>query len=1153
MAKIDKRQFLDGVHKTINEALNNEERFNIKDTFSIKKSVYSLVESSASVKGLLNVLSKYESDDSNNVELLESYKKDLSKYAKLDEKVNAEYIKIGKVLEANKKQIAAIKIFEAEANPMCRTLLEEPLMMFLNEQSDENANNLASILEDLYKSGNSIATKFNFLLEDKNIKIGGNPRNYLTEAYEVDETPKAEKTISPEKLNKVYEAVDNYVNEKLSAAMKKDDKPVETPNKLEYVANKTGINLHESIANLYKKNAHRNKAVAALLEQYNSAIKQGAYQERLYESFISNFSNYSYMLPVETELSALKKRLENNRVEIDLVKIMESMLDTTSYYIVPLIEEDVVRYVKAKNPTNKVLLENCLISFAHDPYVKMMIDTITYDDSRAANCIQDSFISDKDKNSLLKEKAVISNVYSPVQFIKENESVININGTYYTKKGNIITKSTPDAISNLSEKFTGLCKLLNEPNVHVYENHINLEGHDLSAKIYENYIEIDGKKEAPNSFKDIPALCAKYNNFDHNFFVMAACLHECFNDIAKLDFVKHIELKENKDINIDLFKLNENFFIASHNDSLEQHTFFRNVNPINCATIINEHMGIKVSHMFDSLMPRREFITNKLNEMKDEYEQNIEKYETLLDELEDAKKEAVEDKDKEKAEEAIKDTKEKLDDLKKEYKEWQEKVDDATEAKPDDEGEKDSKEDDKYVTSNDEENPNKEDEPLSDDEVEDAIPDLSTSLENAAEAPAPVKPNKEIATEEPDTMDAAGEGEEVTVEEPGSDYDPVEDGTSIFNDGEGDEVVFPDNDVQSEVDFSDNETSATDMPEPEVNAVEEAPEMPASTIDKNAYDENYKYKVTNVMFDQNVKTGERSGTGSVNILVPMISPDGREYVDNKDYKFTIDQDGRVIIATDAPIQTEIYKAIMTSIMSSPKFAEAGGKENPEAPKSNTPAFAKSDFVDMPQMPKPAAEPVQGEANPEPDGVIAPETSETPTSEPAGDELPGTEDPNIAPVDDDKEFIPTEDPDGTELTPEDVDIPVYKDGDTEIEYPAPGADPDKIPEMGEESDYLADGEKDDFNVDDIFASLPEDDCEPTPDEQAAAAGVTPEDNEDSEDNENPKEIEFPDDDAASVDFSEEEPAKEKPEEPKKPSADDLEINVDELSDDDRYED
>lgn len=56
-------------------------------------------------------------------------------------------------------------------------------------------------------------------------------------------------------------------------------------------------------------------------------------------------------------------------------------------------------------------------------------------------------MSINDRIKFVREDANVSEIYSPVQYIKENESIFNANGQFYVKKNNTLAK--------LSEEYLG--------------------------------------------------------------------------------------------------------------------------------------------------------------------------------------------------------------------------------------------------------------------------------------------------------------------------------------------------------------------------------------------------------------------------------------------------------------------------------------------------------------------------------------------------------------------------------------------------------------------------------------------------------------------------------------------------------------------------
>ena len=428
------------------------------------------------------------------------------------------------------------------------------------------------------------------------------------------------------------------------------------------------------------------------------------------------------MLPVSKAMKSITEKVDSKREEITLTKILEEMKDDHSSFIyVDLIQEDVARYVKEPNAINRVQLRNALMPYASDPYINEMFNVIYSDNSRRANELTEKALNIKDQINIIRENASVSNIYTPVQYVKENEAIFNVNGQFYVKKGNNIAVLEDKLVDQLDERFVELCRLVNDPHVEINEDHIILHSNDKYATIFEGYVDIYGHKESKETLRNLREMCMKYDDYDTNFYIMCSCLLENFNNIAKIDWAKHVTLNENNNINADLFKLDQNIFIATHNDAIGQHTFYRNVNPIFCKNKLNEHMGINVSSLFSDLLPSQDKIILKLNETKNQYEDSIEKYEDMIEKLNKAL-ESASDENKEKLEKAIADAEEKLDDIKAEYKEWQKQADDVTGEDNSDDTDDDETTDDGTVTK---ENPN---EPMSDEEVDASKDELSQPL-----------------------------------------------------------------------------------------------------------------------------------------------------------------------------------------------------------------------------------------------------------------------------------------------------------------------------------------------------------------------------------------------------------------------------------------
>ena len=565
------------------------------------------------------------------------------------------------------------------------------------------------------------AMKLNLLItEDTSMSGNFIHTDFIDEEQEQELNEKLQHQRDKRKADEIFEKVQRYIEEKLDTDEK--NKLTEKENYcFNAIVNNQGLNLTEHINYLRHAESGNNERLMEVLNMYSNAINQGAYEERLYETFLHNISKFNYLLPVDKTIKAITETVDNKREQITLTKLLEEMKnDHSSFIYVELIQEDVARYVKEPNATNRVQLRNALMPYASDPYINEMFNIIYSDNTRRSNELSEKALNIKDQISIIRENATITNIYTPVQYLGENECVFNVNGQFYIKKGNNLALLDEKYVDKLNDRFVELCQLVNDPHVEIFEDHIVLSNYDKYAIINEGYVELYGHKESQESLRNLREMCMKYDDYDTNFYIMCSCLLENFNNIAKIDWAKHVTLNENNNISADLFKLNENIFITTHDDSIAKHTFYRNVNPIFCKNKLNEHMGINVSSLFSDLLPSQDKILLKLYETKNAYEDSIEKYEDMLGKLKDALKNSSEE-NKDKLEDAIKDAKDKLDDIKSEYKEWQEQADEVLGT------DSDKEDDDENITR---EKPN---EPMSDEELENNKDDLMQPINNDSE------------------------------------------------------------------------------------------------------------------------------------------------------------------------------------------------------------------------------------------------------------------------------------------------------------------------------------------------------------------------------------------------------------------------------------
>ena len=797
MGKLNKSELLEGVRNIIQESFNRDtENFDGTTKFNIHRYVNGLIEEGHKNPELMSYLINYNNALANGAQdfmLFEQFGQGLAKYAKGNKSIKTVIEQMNNTLATDGANLVGYQLIEQIENPLTKDNIKYLYNQYVANKCQETKDNLVEALSPLVEDGDPVATKLNILLtEESSMSANFIHADYVNESEVKNFEKKLQEQRDKKTMDQIFSKVQRYIDEKLD----EDEKARLTEKDdfcLNAIANNQGINLSEHINNIRHSDASSNQRLMEVINLYSNAINQGAYEERLYETFLQNISKFNYLLPVSKAMKSITEKVDSKREEITLTKILEEMKDDHSSFIyVDLIQEDVARYVKEPNAINRVQLRNALMPYASDPYINEMFNVIYSDNSRRANELTEKALNIKDQINIIRENASVSNIYTPVQYVKENEAIFNVNGQFYVKKGNNIAVLEDKLVDQLDERFVELCRLVNDPHVEINEDHIILHSNDKYATIFEGYVDIYGHKESKETLRNLREMCMKYDDYDTNFYIMCSCLLENFNNIAKIDWAKHVTLNENNNINADLFKLDQNIFIATHNDAIGQHTFYRNVNPIFCKNKLNEHMGINVSSLFSDLLPSQDKIILKLNETKNQYEDSIEKYEDMIEKLNKAL-ESASDENKEKLEKAIADAEEKLDDIKAEYKEWQKQADDVTGENNSDDTDDDETTDDGTVTK---ENPN---EPMSDEEVDASKDELSQPLSG-----------EDGDSEATDNFDDEESDEGITDDEfakfLGSDSDDDEDSEGTGFDDAAANAIDADNDSDDdETDFEDSD------------------------------------------------------------------------------------------------------------------------------------------------------------------------------------------------------------------------------------------------------------------------------------------------------------------------------------------------------------
>jgi len=417
------------------------------------------------------------------------------------------------------------------------------------------------------------------------------------------------------------------------------------------------IGVRNAINSLKESEGNYDQTLSLALESFEDRINSVP-EVLLYEEFISALSPFSWIPTVDTELNIISRKVSEYKNDIDISKILETMKLTRSNYLIPLIEDVVNNYLNDKSEQSKSSLKNTLVKFGYDPFIRDIINVVMLDSTNLQLEYANSEVD-------------IEKVYSPLVYLGESEVMFNVRGTFYIKKGNNVSKIKNEDVKKLDEKFKNLCEAVNVPNVEIDKNNIKVYVNKDVAVINEDILLINNQEMTKEQFKDAAQISQWAGNT--HFFLLTELLHENFDQIAEVDFVKRVYLKEDESHAADVIKLRDNIFITTYDPLNNKSTFYRNINPIQAEKVMMEHMKFDVSKTFKDILPDKEKILSQIIEAKRAYNDYILKLEEKIDEFKSSNF-TIDDV----SEKIIVALEEELNEIKSEYKDYLNEVEEYT-------------------------------------------------------------------------------------------------------------------------------------------------------------------------------------------------------------------------------------------------------------------------------------------------------------------------------------------------------------------------------------------------------------------------------------------------------------------------------------------
>ena len=845
-----------------------------------------------------------------------------------------------------------------------------PYWQALMESGSMSArHDLEKALEPCCPLDESAAKMFQYVGSYKQEDIAPQAAQALNESSTALSTEEQQKA---ELLNKMKE----YVDTKLAES--------NTPAKKTYKDINNDIQLHETIKSLRHI---ENDSLQDMLDLYEQALNDGCREEMIYETFLQRLhesEDLNYYCDLAKAEEDMRKRAMTHKQSIDLTKVLEWLSnDATWSYLMPVVEDVVVAYAENPNAINRSVLTNHLRMYDSCPYVRDIIGVANLDNSKEGLLVKES-------QELIKQRAHVEEVWSPVQYIKENECIFNVEDQFYVKKGHNISKLSKESVAQLSESFLALSKIINMPSVEIDEATDCIKYYTESGdvlEIYEGKVMIGDEMETPTTLKMVNEMHAKHPFMTDVDFLTGAFLCENFNNIAKIDFVKKIVMNESDNKTLDLFKVKKNIYVAAHDNLNEEHTFYRNVKPMQVKSIINDHFGIEVSSLFEDMLPNQAKLAKGINGIKDEYENKINSLLEMKQKLSTTYQNTTSSETAHILEQALTDIDKEINEAKKEYMRFQkkaklvesidpeERVDnvlDNTEASLNDTNPEDFND----VVSLNAEEYDGSDGDLDTDGSEDidfnGSDNFSEDLDGSEfseldfDLDGSDLDDDEYTSSDGDDMTSRIGGEDEFSTNPDIDDTDELSQRDDYNldDKMGDETDFsdagldaelgtdeshPDDEENLDNDIEDNEfdlnpdaeddpfghdsegfDSEIDNLDADTDTENVAGNETTDEVDDDVDLDYANFKIVKIDFDVNMRTGERKNTGKAIVIVPMVDGEGNRSSETKNIDFYVTeiQGEKNVVLDSEGITLEMYNAVCDAIKKAKDFQDVEAGDAP---------------------------------------------------------------------------------------------------------------------------------------------------------------------------------------------------------------------------------
>jgi hypothetical protein len=244
----------------------------------------------------------------------------------------------------NAKILESFKISEMVSDEYVHDQLVESLNGYFANPNDFTKKEVNDAIDNMHNlNETALAVNLSLLVNDI-----ADAHKELFSSVSINEShqiAKKQQNARDEQIQKnIFEKVERYIANRLEESEMSRQKVAEQYT-LKNVSNKMGLS--RSIASLLKSDAAKNPKLNEKLQRFSYALQQGCYEERIYESFITQITPFNYLKDVDKVIKRINEKANENPDTLLLTRILEEMSESADSYIYrEMVEEDVCRFIQ---------------------------------------------------------------------------------------------------------------------------------------------------------------------------------------------------------------------------------------------------------------------------------------------------------------------------------------------------------------------------------------------------------------------------------------------------------------------------------------------------------------------------------------------------------------------------------------------------------------------------------------------------------------------------------------------------------------------------------------------------------------------------------------------------------------------------------------